>query len=267
MLLRRVIEHVSTQNWTAIWIDLVIVVVGVFIGIQVSNWNEDRVRAKESVEFTARLTKDLKYEAWLYQSTIEYYDDVRANAERVVAVLEGRAELDDETLVIAAFRATQFTFAPRARATFDELASTGRIDLIKDDALRETAMLIYGFQGYDLFMNLGADAGYREAFRMNIPVPVQVAVADACGDRFIPLGDYEAIVDALDYPCSLEIDAALISDAASALRENEVFLPALRLRFVQLHTMTNTLTMSNADIRGMLQEVANTGGELTELRP
>lgn len=28
------------QNWTAIAIDFVIVVVGVFIGIEVSNWNE-----------------------------------------------------------------------------------------------------------------------------------------------------------------------------------------------------------------------------------
>ena len=40
MLLRRVIAHVRRQEWTAIGIDLVIVVVGVFIGIQVANWNE-----------------------------------------------------------------------------------------------------------------------------------------------------------------------------------------------------------------------------------
>ena len=42
MILRRVIEHVRNQQWTAIWIDLIIVVVGVFIGIQVANWNEAR---------------------------------------------------------------------------------------------------------------------------------------------------------------------------------------------------------------------------------
>ena len=42
MILRRVIAHVRKQEWTAIWIDLVIVVVGVFIGIQVANWNEAR---------------------------------------------------------------------------------------------------------------------------------------------------------------------------------------------------------------------------------
>lgn len=32
MLLRRVIEHVKAQNWTAVALDFVIVVVGVFIG-------------------------------------------------------------------------------------------------------------------------------------------------------------------------------------------------------------------------------------------
>lgn len=39
MFLRRITQHVSQQNWTAVAIDFVIVVVGVFIGIQVSNWS------------------------------------------------------------------------------------------------------------------------------------------------------------------------------------------------------------------------------------
>jgi hypothetical protein len=42
MILRRVIEHVNAQNWTAVALDFVTVVAGVFIGIQVSNWNDAR---------------------------------------------------------------------------------------------------------------------------------------------------------------------------------------------------------------------------------
>ncbi|MEO1250920.1 MAG: DUF6090 family protein [Pseudomonadota bacterium] len=41
------IEHVKAQNWIAVGLDFVIVVVGVFIGIQVSNWNEARAEYKE----------------------------------------------------------------------------------------------------------------------------------------------------------------------------------------------------------------------------
>ena len=40
MLLRRVTKHVKSQNWFAVGIDLVIVVVGVVIGIEVANWND-----------------------------------------------------------------------------------------------------------------------------------------------------------------------------------------------------------------------------------
>jgi len=43
MILRRVTEHVKAQNWLAVGIDFLIVVVGVFIGIQVANWNEGRI--------------------------------------------------------------------------------------------------------------------------------------------------------------------------------------------------------------------------------
>ena len=43
MVIRRIREHVTTHNWFAVAIDLAIVVAGVFLGTQVSNWNESRL--------------------------------------------------------------------------------------------------------------------------------------------------------------------------------------------------------------------------------
>lgn len=40
MILRRLTKHVEDQNWFAVGVDFLIVVVGVFIGIQVANWND-----------------------------------------------------------------------------------------------------------------------------------------------------------------------------------------------------------------------------------
>lgn len=43
MLLRRITKHITDQNWFAVFIDfLIVVVVGLFIGLQVNNWNENR---------------------------------------------------------------------------------------------------------------------------------------------------------------------------------------------------------------------------------
>ncbi|GAA0853945.1 hypothetical protein [Aliiglaciecola litoralis] len=40
MLLRSITKHVKEQNWFAVFVDFAIVVVGVFVGLQVSNWNQ-----------------------------------------------------------------------------------------------------------------------------------------------------------------------------------------------------------------------------------
>ena len=62
MILRRVIQHVRKQEWTAIWIDLVIVVVGVFIGIQVSNWNAARADDVRAQAYLVRIKDNLNYD-------------------------------------------------------------------------------------------------------------------------------------------------------------------------------------------------------------
>ena len=56
MILRRVIAHFRKQEWTAIAIDFVIVVVGVFMGIQAQTWNAARV-GKEIGRRSARANR------------------------------------------------------------------------------------------------------------------------------------------------------------------------------------------------------------------
>ena len=58
MLLRRITEHVKAQNWTAVALDFVIVVVGVYLGIQVNNWNEARAEARREAVYLAALKED-----------------------------------------------------------------------------------------------------------------------------------------------------------------------------------------------------------------
>ena len=51
MILRRIREHVEHHNWFAVGIDLAIVIIGVFLGTQATNWNQarlDRERGRES---------------------------------------------------------------------------------------------------------------------------------------------------------------------------------------------------------------------------
>lgn len=60
MILRRVIAHVREQNWTAIAIDFVIVVTGVFVGLQVNLWNEARIEAHRRQQIVDALVTNLE---------------------------------------------------------------------------------------------------------------------------------------------------------------------------------------------------------------
>ncbi len=59
MLLRSITKHVKEQNWFAVFIDFFIVVVGVFIGIQVANWNETQNNKAELVTILERLDREV----------------------------------------------------------------------------------------------------------------------------------------------------------------------------------------------------------------
>ena len=58
MILRRFSEALKQQNWAAIAIEFVLLVLGVFLGIQVANWNETRREHTLEAEYIARLQRD-----------------------------------------------------------------------------------------------------------------------------------------------------------------------------------------------------------------
>ena len=58
MLLRRITEHVKAQNWFAVGLDFLIVVFGVFIGLQVSNWNDARADERAFQDAMERLMEE-----------------------------------------------------------------------------------------------------------------------------------------------------------------------------------------------------------------
>lgn len=59
MILRRLSNSLRNQDWATVLIEIVIVVVGVFLGIQASNWNEAREKRASEHEYLERLHNDI----------------------------------------------------------------------------------------------------------------------------------------------------------------------------------------------------------------
>ena len=60
MIFRRVIPHFKEQNWLAVLLDLVVVILGIFIGLQVSNLNEQRIANNDLQAYMQDLTTEYK---------------------------------------------------------------------------------------------------------------------------------------------------------------------------------------------------------------
>jgi hypothetical protein len=251
MILRRLTQSLKEQNWTAIVIEFVLLVAGVFLGIQVSNWNQERELAKKATVFTERLRNDLRVEAWRFDALNLYYEDVAANVDKTLAALEGKAPLSNEALLVAAFRATQYSEFVQYRATYDELTSTGNIGLIDDLKLRRMATEVYGTELYRNVKNEGIDNPYRVAYRMRMPLSVQFAVSQHCGDRIAEVNDYKGIVKPLDYPCRTGLPQAEIDAAAASLRADAELLPLLRLRMANIGSAVGTSVLSGGVLSDM----------------
>ncbi len=257
MIRRRIVEQLREQQWIAVGIELVIVMLGVFIGLQAANWNQERASARQGAIFAERLKADLRHEDWVCQYLIAYNRQVLKNAGETVSALEGNTTLSDEALLVSAYRATQYKQPVRRRSTYDELISTGTIGLISDEKLRDTAMRLYNLTTMDNMAREGRESRYREAFRMALPNDVQRALAKNCGDRYVEPGDYDAVASVLDYPCRTGLSGEAISEVARVLRSMPSLVPLLRLRIADIETRMGDLTSNNRTIIDSLRIIAD----------
>lgn len=248
MILRRLAQSLQQQNWMAICIEFVLLVAGVFLGIQVANWNAERETRHKSEVFTQRLEADLRAEAWRYQFLLAYYRDVRDAAEAAADALSGKAPLSNEAFLVNAYRATQYKQGASRRATYDELISTGSVGLIEDRELLQLAVRAYSIATIDYTVKEGVESPYRALFRMSVPNDVQRTLGSRCGDRYIVPGDYHDFDHVIDYPCESGLPGATVDAVSDALRADPQTLRFLRLRVADLETRLADLTGHNRDV-------------------
>ena len=233
MILSRIIHHLKTQNWTAVALEFLIVILGVVIGFQVTEWNTQRQAIARAELLTTRLIEDLRNEQWRVEGNAIYYAQVSDNAQRAIDALEGRRSVDDETLVIEAFRATQIFSFPVIRTTYEELVATGTINLIADQALMAAAVEYYETGPENLSLQ-DRERAYRRAFARLADRALYEALAENCAEpRTLGIGDFTVLPEILDFPCDIDGQDEAIAAMAARLRNSDALLPLLRQRAIE----------------------------------
>jgi hypothetical protein len=143
MILRRITEHVRAQNWLAVGIDFVIVVVGVFAGIQVSNWNEARQGAEQQQRYVERLAADFRSIQQRIDRHFTTFEGILDGADYILQLLRlSEAEfrefaVDEPRLKDAAASLDHMRIPPGSSATYLEMISAGQLSALRNPVLRD----------------------------------------------------------------------------------------------------------------------------------
>jgi hypothetical protein len=81
MILRRVAHHLKRQEWTAVGIELLIVILGVFIGFQVTDWAGERAKRSAEARHLEEIAEDLRADAAIF-------DQIRSSAEMRISAID-----------------------------------------------------------------------------------------------------------------------------------------------------------------------------------
>lgn len=137
MILRSVTKHVRDQNWVAVWLDFLIVVAGVFIGIQVSNWNDERKAQSDLNTSLENLAQEVGNTATRLEALIKWQQRGMHGYELLLDLLDGE-ELDDEERSLA-YEAIELAYPPPTPSRYEtlyELQNSGRLKDIPSRELR-----------------------------------------------------------------------------------------------------------------------------------
>jgi hypothetical protein len=179
MILRRIIAHFRKQEWTAIAIDFVIVVFGVFIGIQVANWNDERADRDRARAYLERIHEDLEADLANYENRLAFWGETLVFGRTGLAYAETRraGELTQWDLLLAYFQASQVAEFFTTDATYEELKSAGELGLIADLNLRNELAAYYTEAGNPAMTERPM---YRMHVRGIIPSDVQIYIWTNC---------------------------------------------------------------------------------------
>lgn len=144
MLLRRLMAHVRDQNWFAVGLDLLVVVVGLFIGLQIDTWWEGQKEARFESVYLTEIQEDFEAN----RSSLE--EQIRSTERTIsdMVTLHAQSLLPEPSLsfselntrFISIHNMPSFILVTRA---YDNLTGSGDLKLLSSRPLKNALAEYY----------------------------------------------------------------------------------------------------------------------------
>ena len=226
-LARRLREH----DWFAALIEVLIVIVGILIALQVSNWNQDRHDRQLARQYAQRMHGELQSDLRNMALTREFWERVAAYQAEASANAETGALAGGSAwrTLLAYYQASQLRPFELEDTTFVELRDAGELGLLADGTLSKGLADYYRNTGTGMIGEiLRHNPQYRLQIRGLTPYALQEYIWAKCWRQ--REGADQVLID-----CPSPIPEAQAAAIVDGFRTNETLLQNLRFWRAQMH--------------------------------
>jgi len=155
---RKIRQQLLTENKFSKYLlyaigEILLVVVGIYIALQINNWNENRILTRKEITNLKEIEKNLKSDlenqlipgSEYYQRSVDSYDILLSN------FYNSPQSIPEDSIRRLYFRMVLPWKLAFNTVAFDNLNSIG-IDLISNDSIRENISQLYGYK-YRIIMD------------------------------------------------------------------------------------------------------------------
>ena len=138
MVFSRFREAIKDQNWFTVFLEIAIVVLGIFLGLRIDEWNQDRLLRQQEAVYLGVVAQDLQ---GMREELVASIDDRSGRIDQMVIALRALEACDDSESSRKAVRIAleQYQVSPPfnyVNATYDEMVANGALARIRDQDLK-----------------------------------------------------------------------------------------------------------------------------------
>jgi hypothetical protein len=255
LVVSKLAEALRGQRWSSAMIELVIVVAGILIALQVDNWNEHRKQTDEARVWRTQIIEELQGAHADMSARKDYYAAGLAFAETALAGLQSDRVVNAEEawdIVLGAYQASQIWPYRLTGPTYREAQNAGGLTLIGDaDTLRHLANF-YDVSAYDFELVTATLPRYRELVRERMPWSIQNHIwSNDCQRRVATPISFTFVLA----HCAAPEDTALLQQALAAFRADIDLQQALVGRMAQLKVTVYASNNRLLDVRQLMDRL------------
>lgn len=255
MIIKRMAQFIRQHDWSAIVVEIIVVIVGLMLAFQLDRWWEQRGERAQEAEYVFRLISDIESDLPNIEHAINLAILRRSMADLLMDVVDDPdVALERPVEFVAAVRQAAFTYSPSlASHTFEDMQSTGNLRLLRELEIKDS---LYDYYNFDVNQNQFRSLQFMAEARH---FELAAGVLDYAQALFVQDEWYVVTPDDIEQFAEVQIELDAVVSAVGRFRsrpELVAWIPEVRhLQIEQIFVNQELLRKAN-EVLGKLRAYA-----------